>query len=113
MMFNQRTNCLYRKMHEMVENGELGELKRVNWIITDWYRTQIYYDSGDWRATWNGEGGGVLLNQCPHQLDLLQWICGLPKTVQAFCHEGNGMILRWRMMSPPIWNLKMEPPAFL
>lgn len=89
MMFNQRTNCLYRKMHEMVQNGEIGELKRANWIITDWYRTQIYYDSGDWRATWNGEGGGVLLNQCPHQLDLLQWICGLPKTVQAFCHIGK------------------------
>ncbi len=89
MMFNQRTNCVYRKMHEMVHSGELGELKRVNWIITDWYRTQIYYDSGDWRATWEGEGGGVLLNQCPHQLDLLQWICGLPKTVQAFCQEGK------------------------
>lgn len=89
MMFNQRTNCLYRKMHDMVQNGEIGELKRVNWIITDWYRTQIYYDSGDWRATWDGEGGGVLLNQCPHQLDLLQWICGLPKSVQAFCHEGK------------------------
>lgn len=89
MMFNQRTNCVYRKMQEMVQGGELGELKRVNWIITDWYRTQIYYDSGDWRATWDGEGGGVLLNQCPHQLDLLQWICGLPKTVQAFCHEGK------------------------
>lgn len=89
MMFNQRTNCLYRKMHEMVHGGELGEIKRVNWIITDWYRTQIYYDSGDWRATWDGEGGGVLLNQCPHQLDLLQWICGLPKSVQAFCHEGK------------------------
>lgn len=89
MMFNQRTNCLYRKMHEMVHSGQLGELKRVNWIITDWYRTQIYYDSGDWRATWAGEGGGVLLNQCPHQLDLLQWICGLPKTVRAFCHQGK------------------------
>ncbi len=89
MMFNQRTNCVYRKMREMVQGGELGELKRVNWIITDWYRTQIYYDSGDWRATWAGEGGGVLLNQCPHQLDLLQWICGLPKTVQAFCQEGK------------------------
>lgn len=89
MMFNQRTNCVYRKMHQMVESGELGDLKRVNWIITDWYRTQIYYDSGDWRATWAGEGGGVLLNQCPHQLDLLQWICGLPKRVQAFCHEGK------------------------
>lgn len=89
MMFNQRTNCVYRKMHEMVHSGQLGELKRVNWIITDWYRTQIYYDSGDWRATWEGEGGGVLLNQCPHQLDLLQWICGLPKTVQTFCQEGK------------------------
>ena len=89
MMFNQRTNCVYRKMHEMVHSGQLGERKRVNWIITDWYRTQIYYDSGDWRATWDGEGGGVLLNQCPHQLDLLQWICGLPKTVQAFCQEGK------------------------
>ncbi|MFR8125773.1 MAG: Gfo/Idh/MocA family protein [Acutalibacter sp.] len=89
MMFNQLTNCVYRKMHEMVHSGQLGELKRVNWIITDWYRTQIYYDSGDWRATWEGEGGGVLLNQCPHQLDLLQWICGLPKTVQAFCQEGK------------------------
>ena len=89
MMFNQRTNCVYRKMREMVQKGELGQLKRVNWIITDWYRTQIYYDSGDWRATWEGEGGGVLLNQCPHQLDLLQWICGLPKKVQAFCQEGK------------------------
>jgi len=89
MMFNQRTNCLYRKMREMVQGGELGDMKRVNWIITDWYRTQIYYDSGDWRATWAGEGGGVLLNQCPHQLDLLQWICGLPVRVQAFCHEGK------------------------
>ncbi len=89
MMFNQRTNCLYRKMHELVTGGSLGAIKRVNWIITDWYRTQSYYDSGDWRATWDGEGGGVLLNQCPHQLDLLQWICGLPKTVQAFCHNGH------------------------
>ena len=89
MMFNQRTNCVYRKMHEMVHSGQLGELKRVNWIITDWYRTQIYYDSGDWRATWDGEGGGVRLTQCPHQLDLLQWICGLPKPVQAFCQEGK------------------------
>ncbi len=89
MMFNQRTNCVYRKMHEMVQGGELGELKRVNWIITDWYRTQSYYDSGAWRATWAGEGGGVLLNQCPHNLDLLQWIAGMPCRIQAFCHEGK------------------------
>ena len=89
MMFNQRTNNLYRKMHEIVSSGELGALKRVNWIITDWYRTQSYYDSGAWRATWEGEGGGVLLNQCPHNLDLLQWICGMPVRVRAFCHEGK------------------------
>lgn len=89
MMFNQRTNHLYRKMHEMVHSGEYGQIKRVNWIITDWYRTQAYYNSGGWRATWAGEGGGVLLNQCPHQLDLLQWICGLPVKVQAHCHVGK------------------------
>ena len=89
MMFNQRTNCVYRKVHDMVHGGEIGAIKRVNWIITDWYRTQFYYDSGAWRATWAGEGGGVLLNQCPHQLDLLQWIVGLPVSVRAFCHEGK------------------------
>ena len=89
MMFNQRTNCLYRKAKELLDAGELGELKRVSWLITDWYRTQRYYDSGAWRATWAGEGGGVLLNQCPHQLDLLQWLCGLPVMVRAYCHEGK------------------------
>ena len=68
----------------------LGEIKRTNWIITDWYRSQSYYDSSSWRATWKGEGGGVLLNQAPHQLDLWQWTTGLvPKRVHAFCHEGK------------------------
>ena len=89
IMFNQRTNCVYRKLHDMIESGELGAMKRVNWIITDWYRTQSYYDAADWKATWDGEGGGVLLNQCPHQLDLLQWLCGLPVKVRAFCHEAK------------------------
>lgn len=89
IMFNQRTNPLYIKMEELVSSGELGAIKRVNWIITDWYRTQIYYDSGAWRATWSGEGGGVLLNQCPHQMDLVTWICGLPSRVRAFCHVGK------------------------
>ncbi len=89
MMFNQRTNCIYRKMKEMLTSGEMGDIRRVTWIITDWYRTKAYYDSGAWRATWAGEGGGVLLNQCPHQLDLLQWLCGLPSKVRAFCHEGK------------------------
>ncbi len=89
MMFNQRTNCVYREMKRIVASGELGEIRRVNWIITDWFRTQYYYDSGAWRASWAGEGGGVLLNQCPHNLDLLQWICGLPTLVDAHLHMGK------------------------
>ncbi len=89
MMFNQRTNPMYIKMREIIQSGELGEITRANWIITNWFRTQYYYDSGDWRATWSGEGGGVLLNQCPHQIDLMQWICGMPKRVRAFAYEGK------------------------
>ncbi len=89
IMFNQRTNPCYIKLREMLQGGEFGEIKRVNWIITDWYRTQSYYDSGDWRATWSGEGGGVLLNQCPHQLDLWQWLCGMPCKIRGFLHEGK------------------------
>ena len=89
MMFNQRTDSVYIKTRELVKSGQFGEIRRVSWIITGWYRPQAYYDSGAWRATWAGEGGGVLLNQCPHNLDLLQWICGLPVKVQAFCHNGK------------------------
>ena len=88
MMFNQRTNHIYRKMHELVHSGKYGRIRRTNWLITNWYRPQAYYDSGDWRATWSGEGGGVLMNQCPHQLDLWQWICGLPVKVQSNLHFG-------------------------
>jgi predicted dehydrogenase len=89
MMFNQRTNCVYRKLRELVQSGEYGRIRRTNWIITDWYRPQAYYNSGGWRATWSGEGGGVLLNQCPHQLDLWQWICGMPVKVRAHLHYGK------------------------
>ena len=90
MMFNQRTNCVYRKMREIIKDGGIGELQRVNWIITDWFRNQTYYNSGGWRATWKGEGGGVLINQCPHQIDLVQWVVGkMPKTVRGFCQYGK------------------------
>ena len=89
IMYNQRTNPMHRKMREMVQGGELGELKRFSWIITDWYRPQAYYNSGGWRATWKGEGGGVLINQCPHNLDLWQWIMGMPKRISAHVHEGK------------------------
>ena len=89
VMFNQRTNHVYRKMRELVQSGKYGEIRRTNWLITNWFRTQYYYDSGSWRATWAGEGGGVLMNQCPHQLDLWQWICGMPVKVQAQVKNGN------------------------
>ncbi len=88
-MFNQRTNPLYIKLKQLIDDGELGELRRINWIITDWFRTESYYASGGWRATWHGEGGGVLVNQCPHNLDLLQWLCGMPSKLRSFCHLGK------------------------
>ena len=83
IMFNQRNNPLYQRLKEIVDNGEIGDVLRTNWIITNWWRPQGYYDSSAWRATWGGEGGGVLVNQAPHQLDLWQWICGVPKSVFA------------------------------
>lgn len=89
IMYNQRTNPLYQKMRDLIQSGELGGLKRVQWTVTTWYRSQSYYDLGDWRATWAGEGGGVLLNQAPHQLDLWQWIIGMPARVRAFCQFGK------------------------
>ncbi|TVY04380.1 Gfo/Idh/MocA family protein [Cohnella terricola] len=90
IMYNQRTNPLYIKLKELISSGELGEIRRTNWIITNWYRSQAYYNSGGWRATWAGEGGGVLINQDPHQLDLWQWTTGLmPKRIRAFCAFGK------------------------
>ena len=89
MMFNQRMNPIFQKMREIVQSGIYGKLIRVNWIMTDWYRPESYYASGGWRGTWQYEGGGILLNQCPHNLDILQWICGMPTSVMAFCNEGK------------------------
>ncbi len=89
IMFNQRSNPLFQKAKALVASGALGQLKRSVWIVTNWYRTQAYYDSGSWRATWAGEGGGVLMNQAPHNLDLWQWICGMPSSLTAFCDEGK------------------------
>ena len=88
-MFNQRTDRYYQKIRELIQSGELGEIRRVNWIITNWFRTHAYYSSGGWRATWVGEGGGVLLNQCPHNLDLFQWMFGMPVTLSANCQFGK------------------------
>ena len=90
IFFNQRTNPLYQKVKELIDQGEIGEIRRTNWLITTWWRPQSYYDQGSWRATWGGEGGGVLVNQAPHQLDLFQWICGMPTKVYSnvkYCYQ--------------------------
>lgn len=89
IMYNQRTNPIFRKAREIISSGEAGDLKRAVWIITNWYRRQEYYDSGSWRATWKDEGGGVLINQCPHNIDILQWIVGMPSKVTAHCYYGK------------------------
>lgn len=88
-MFNQRTDGYFLKIRELVDRGALGAIRRIQWTITHWFRSEAYYASSDWRATWAGEGGGVLLNQCPHQLDLLCWLFGMPSAVTAFCHFGK------------------------
>ena len=88
-MFNQRTDPHYLKLREMIRDDELGTIRRINWIVTHWFRTAVYYASSSWRATWAGEGGGVLLNQSPHQLDLWQWLFGMPTKVRAFCQFGR------------------------
>ena len=88
-MFKFRTLGHWRKIKAMIDGGELGRVLRTTWLITDWFRTQRYYDTGGWRATWKGEGGGVLMNQCPHNLDLYQWFVGLPKHVVGFASLGK------------------------
>lgn len=88
-MFQLRVEPRYVKLRKLLQSGEFGTFVRLNWIITDWFRTEAYYASGGWRATWKGEGGGVLLNQCLHQLDIMQWLCGMPARVRGFCKLGR------------------------
>ena len=88
-MFNQRTDPCYTKLKELITNGEFGKINRVQWTVTSWFRTYHYYASGGWRATWEGEGGGVLMNQCPHQLDLWQWLFGMPESIQSHIELGR------------------------
>jgi len=89
IMYNQRTNPVYQKIRQLIKSGELGAIKRVNWTITDWYRPQAYHDSCTWRSTWKTEGGGALINQNPHQLDLWQWLFGMPEKIMAHCSFGK------------------------
>ena len=89
LMLNQRTDPLFLAMRDIVASGDLGDLIRINWTMTNWFRPEVYFQVSDWRATWRGEGGGVLVNQCIHNLDVMQWICGMPKKLRAFCQFGR------------------------
>ncbi|MCE9616253.1 MAG: Gfo/Idh/MocA family oxidoreductase [Lentisphaerae bacterium] len=89
VMLNQRTDPRYRQIRQIMQSGALGNVQRVQWTITDWFRTDVYFRASDWRGTWAGEGGGLLMNQCPHQIDLLQWLFGMPRTVRATCCFGK------------------------
>ncbi len=88
-MFQLRTEPRYARIKHLIDSGDLGTIVRMSWIITDWYRTEAYYASGGWRATWKGEGGGVLLNQCLHNLDTIAWLLGMPRSVRGFCQLGR------------------------
>ena len=88
-MMNQRTHPCYVQIKQWIDDGALGELQRVSWTMTNWFRPEIYYASSPWRATWEGEGGGVLMNQCPHNIDILQWLVGMPNKVRARCSFGK------------------------
>jgi predicted dehydrogenase len=88
-MFNMRTNATFKKVKDLIDSGELGEIRRVHWEVTNWFRTNYYYATGGWRGTWKGEGGGVLMNQCPHNLDLFQWMFGMPQRIRGFCQFGR------------------------
>ncbi|MCB1705019.1 MAG: Gfo/Idh/MocA family oxidoreductase [Halioglobus sp.] len=89
LMLNQRCDPLFVTMRELIEKGVLGQITRTHWTMTNWFRPEVYFQVSDWRATWRGEGGGLLLNQCIHNLDIFQWLCGMPASVQAFCEFGR------------------------
>ncbi len=89
LMLNQRCSPLFKTMKAVIEAGELGELRRTHWTMTNWFRPDVYFAVSDWRATWKGEGGGLLVNQCIHNLDIFQWLCGMPESVRGFCAMGK------------------------
>lgn len=92
IMYNQRSNTIYARAKKIIESGKLGDIQRAAFTVTDWYRTQYYYNMGGWRASWSGEGGGTLINQCVHQLDILQWLLGMPEKIVARCKtEGRNI----------------------
>jgi predicted dehydrogenase len=89
LMLNQRTDPLFLAMQDVIRGGAIGAITRTHWTMTHWFRPEVYFQVSDWRATWKGEGGGLLVNQCIHNLDIFQWLCGMPVAVRAHCHFGK------------------------
>ena len=110
--FNQRTTPAYIRAHQLSAGGQLEDLYRVSFVASGWYRTQAYYDSGGWRGTWDGEGGGVAMNQAPHHLDLYCWLAGPPRRVKATAltrvpRDRRG---EHRRRPPGAWRFPNAPP---
>ena len=89
VLFNKRANPIHKEIKKIIESGELGILRRALYEVTDYYRSHRYYEESGWRGTYEEEGGGVLMNQAVHQMDLLTWFTDLPKEVMAFLKEGS------------------------
>lgn len=83
MIFHQHRYPKYLYIKQALENGELGELKRMLMVNSRYFRTAHYHQSGSWRSSWNGEGGGALINQGAHILDIWQWLFGMPQKIYA------------------------------
>ncbi|MAQ10247.1 MAG: oxidoreductase [Gammaproteobacteria bacterium] len=83
IMLSQRFDPAYARLKQLLMNNAIGNLQRIGWTMTKWYRPDIYYKVSRWRGTWPGEGGGLLINQCIHNLDVLQWLVGLPDSITA------------------------------
>ena len=83
MIFNWRAREVYRQVYEYIHSGKLGRLTQVIWVANFWYRPAYYHHASGWRSSWSGEGGGLLINQCQHLLDMWNWLFGQPCEVSA------------------------------
>lgn len=83
MIFNNRVNPAFMKARELLQSGAVGTPVRAVWVCNTWFRTQAYHKSAPWRSSWNGECGGLLINQSQHYLDLWLWLLGMPDAVYA------------------------------
>ena len=113
IMYNQRPNPLYQKVKDLIDSGELGEIRRSNWIITNWYRSQSYYNSGGWRATWKGEGAA----SCSTRIRISSisgsgW-SACRSVCARFASSANIAISKWRTRSPPMRSTPMARRACL